>query len=69
MTCETCNFFTRDTVGDGTGIGKCQQYDDYRAKTNVLGNLQVARVKLGNTYDNDVFWPGSGVNCEKFELA
>ena len=67
MTCGTCKSFIADAVGDGSGIGKCQLYDDYKLKTNSLGNLMVARVKLGNRFDCDIFWPGGGVNCDRYE--
>ena len=68
MTCANCKNFIPDTIGDGSGIGKCQLYEDYKLKTNSLSRLHSARVTLGNKYDDDIFWPVSGKNCERYEI-
>jgi len=65
MTCNTCVSFVRDKCGDGTGIGECQKYNDYKAKTSRKESLMKALATLG--HNNDVFWPGDGQECERYE--
>ena len=63
--CKNCKNFIADQVGDA-GLGQCEKYNEYKSKTSNVFNLQNARMKLGNAYNSDVFWPGDGRECEKY---
>lgn len=66
--CRYCRLFERDRLGDGFGVGKCGPYEQYKAKNPSESQLRLARIKLGNEPDNDLFWGGDGLrDCEKFE--
>jgi hypothetical protein len=69
--CRDCSHFIPDKIGFGQGIGKCRQYEEYKAKGPGAQALRDALRKLGNNpdYDGDLFWNGGLIdrNCEKFE--
>jgi hypothetical protein len=71
VSCSQCRFFIKDTIGFGQGIGKCQKYEEYKAKGPGARSLRDALRKLGNNpdYDFDLFWGGELIDriCEKYE--
>jgi len=68
MNCLDCTHYIKDSV-NATGLGACKKYNDYKERTTNLTKLMSARVACGNRYDSDVFWPGNGRECSKFEAA
>jgi hypothetical protein len=69
--CRDCSYFIKDTIGFWQGIGKCRQYEEYKAKGPSAQALRDALRKLGNNpdYDGDIFYGGELVDriCEKYE--
>ena len=64
--CVNCRFFTKDTVGDGSGIGNCQVYEDFKAQGATEAQLVMAYRCLGNS----LFYGGTGGSeryCKKYE--
>ena len=64
--CKTCQHAILDTIGDGTGIFQCLVYNDYMTKGGAEYALHSARIKLGNAWNSEIFWPGER-NCEKYK--
>jgi hypothetical protein len=58
ISCSKCQYFNTDKVGDGHGIGRCQEYDNYAKKNPGSEALKKALRALGNRDDCDVFWGG-----------
>lgn len=68
VTCRDCTKFIADKVGDGTGIGECQAYTEYKTKNPGQTALRRALLALGNRPDYELFWGASGKReCAKFE--
>ena len=72
--CIDCKHFIRDTVGNGSGIGVCNQYELYKAKNPSEEALKQARLKLGNrmkpNYTVSTIFSGGTAktrNCVKYE--
>lgn len=36
VTCANCQHFIRDKVGDGSGIGNCNELENYKATLNAM---------------------------------
>jgi hypothetical protein len=69
ISCSHCTYFICDPVGDGTGIGKCQLYEDYCAKNPSERGKRMALSQLGDSAGVGVFWGGSQAReCLKYEL-
>lgn len=66
VSCSECARFTPDPVGDGTGIGRCQAYEDYKAQGVSPKALDRAFKALGDK----LFWCGTDPEpdrvCGKF---
>jgi hypothetical protein len=78
-----CKLFVADSVGDGSGIGKCRVYSKRKKELMDVpeirfGNIRIQKVErelrgllieLGNDPDNKLFWGGDRVdrNCNRYE--
>jgi len=77
-----CKLFVADSVGDGSGIGKCRVYSKRKKELMDVpeirfGNIRIQKVErelrallieLGNDPDNKLFWGGDGKrNCGRYE--
>ena len=70
VTCADCRGFTRDTIGDGKGIGQCKVYEHYVNKGVTMTDLSELVVLLGNKANYHVFWGGNEPReCSKFKQA
>jgi hypothetical protein len=75
VSCSLCTHFLPDTIGFGQGLGRCQQYEDYKAKRPGDAALRDALKRLGQVPDErgnimEMFYPGWDVIdrlCEKYE--
>jgi hypothetical protein len=75
VSCSLCTNFRPDTIGFGQGLGRCQAYEDYRAKGPSESAKRDALLRLGQVPDErgmvmEMFYPGWGVIdrlCEKFK--
>ena len=65
--CAACQWFVKDPIGDGLGIGNCTPLDEYKAKGATQKQLDAAFKKLGGK----TFYCGNdGIDnrdCEKFK--
>ena len=55
MRCSDCVYFTRDKIGDGTGIGDCKKYDEHKIKHSGAGTPQ-----------GKCLYPNRERNCSRF---
>jgi hypothetical protein len=64
-----CNLFIADSVGDGSGIGRCRAYSMRKKQGASERELRALLVELGNDPDNKLFWGGDRVdrNCNRYE--
>ena len=71
VTCAKCRHFTRDKIGFGDGIGRCEEFNTYAAKRPTKYQRDQALIKLGNRAGYDVFWGGDlrDRRCEKFKAV
>ena len=69
VSCSQCSHFICDTIGCGQGIGECRVFNDYMAKHPSIEAIFQALIKLGNRYNDPVFWGGKAVTrkCEKYK--
>jgi hypothetical protein len=66
--CAQCARFLPDKVGDGCGIGRCQEYSTRKKQGASTQELRELLIKLGNHPDNSLFWGGTLIDrkCERF---
>ena len=66
--CIDCKNFIADKIGDGTGIGRCIVYGQYKRSGASTNDIQQLLVRLGNKWDNELFWGGTATDreCEYF---
>jgi hypothetical protein len=55
VSCSKCALFIPDKIGDGSGIGTCQAYEQYKASGASSKALDKAFKALGDK----VFWRGT----------
>lgn len=76
VTCLECRNFIPDKIGNGSGIGKCAEFEAYLLKNPSIKQQNDALIKLGNEPSKPygrVFYGGSKGNryrnCEKYERS
>ncbi len=62
FTCGQCNHFTKDKIGDGTGIGTCKKWDEFMRKQPDYRMIAKARRR----FDGKPFWAFAGRFCDEF---
>jgi len=56
--CKDCKGFISDKIGDGSGVGACLAYGQYKRAGESPAQLKVRLIELGNRPDNSLFWNG-----------
>lgn len=74
ISCRDCKHFLPGTIGNGSGIGQCAEYNAYLATKPSAQGKRMALMSLGQNPNCEVFWGGSrnGVNtrtCEKYQQS
>lgn len=71
VSCLECRHFVMDTVGDGSGLGQCAEFERYLALNPSRSGVVQALLALGNRPDYPVFWGGTPDNktriCGKYD--
>jgi hypothetical protein len=67
--CAMCKLFVADSVGDGSGIGRCRVYSARKKQGASERELRDLLIELGNHPDDPIFWGGDRVdrNCNRYE--
>ncbi|MCK4842783.1 MAG: hypothetical protein KAT04_13025 [Methylococcales bacterium] len=60
--CGDCAHFLPDEVGDGTGIGNCFRFEEYKLKNPSEAALVKARASMGK----GLLYPSVERDCSKF---
>jgi len=65
--CLDCAGFIPDKIGDGSGIGRCKAYEQYKRAGESQMQLKYRLIELGNHPDNTLFWGGclADRNCNR----
>lgn len=56
--CKDCMGFVKDQIGDGTGVGTCKAYQQYKKAGESQTTLKTRLIELGNQPDSTIFWGG-----------
>jgi len=62
--CRECAGFIPDKIGDGSGVGACLAYEQYKRAGESQIQLKYRLIELGNHPDNNLFWGGSLLDRE-----
>jgi hypothetical protein len=62
--CKECAYFIADKIGDGSGIGRCKCYSQYKASGAPENALKMLLIELGSSPNNELFWGGTIANRE-----